>query len=350
MGTRAAPRASRAIASLAAVPARRAARVADPGTDPVARRGRPDAAPRLVAAGFLGGDHRRPRRWQGLPASREMAAPLLSRHARLPARPAGDRDPPGNRAAPRNHRRYAPRGRIRAALRVRPDRALSGRARGCRSGADHRLLLQRLPDADPGGGDPGQLHLHEPDRLEIPRIAHLHGVPDGRRGAPSRSRLESAQWRRPGRLLCALSLFDRAAGGALAAGPGAAPAGREPAGALPRAGGGRPRRAAIGGGRRLARRHDARRARQPDAERRRVRERRARAAYLLALSARPGAAMAPASARPAARRVLHRQGARGKAARGELFPGGARDRRAHHARHQEPAAIAERALLGGHRP
>ena len=91
----------------------------------------------------------------------------------------------------------------------------------------------------------------------------------------------------------------------------------------------------------------SRRAGQPHAARGRLRLERARAHHLLALPPQAGAALAPAPARPAARRVLRRQAARGEAAPGELPAGGARDRRAHDARHQEPAAVAERADLGG---
>src|SRR5262249_61942135 len=60
----------------------------------------------------------------------------------------------------------------------------------------------------------------------------------------------------------------------------------------------------------------------------------------------PGAAMAHAPARPAARRVLRREAARAEAARGELPASGARNRRSPHARREEPAAVAERAVLG----
>ena len=86
---------------------------------------------------------------------------------------------------------------------------------------------------------------------------------------------------------------------------------------------------------------------EPHAARGRLRLERARAHHLLALPPRADAALAPAPARPAARRVLRRQAARGEAAPGELPAGGARDRRAHDARHQEPAAVAVGADLGG---
>ena len=46
-------------------------------------------------------------------------------------------------------------------LHFRADRAHPGRARARRAGADHRLLLQRVPDAAARRGDPGQLRPHD---------------------------------------------------------------------------------------------------------------------------------------------------------------------------------------------
>src|SRR2546429_2048440 len=148
---------------------------------------------------------------------------------------------------------------------------------------------------------------------------------------------------------CALPIWP--AGGAVAAFPRRAAAARSAPGALSRRGAQRPRAPAVGVRRELESRRGERRKRRAHAACRRLREQRSFAAHLLALPPEPGAALAPAPARPAARRVLHGEAARGAAAAGELCPGGARDRRAHDARHQEPAAVAERALLGrGARP
>src|SRR5438309_11707272 len=167
-----------------------------------------------------------------------------------------------------------------------------------------------------------------------------------------RAGVEPAQRvRRAERVLRALPLLHRPAGGAVAAFPRRAAAARSAPGTLSRRGAQRPRAPAVGLRRELESRRSERRKRRAHAACRRLREQRRFAAHLLALPPEPGAALAPAPARPAAWRVLHGEAARGAAAAGELCPGGARDRRAHDARHQEPAAVAERALLGrGARP
>src|SRR4051794_2044420 len=129
--------------------------------------------------------------------------------------------------------------------------------------------------------------------------------------------------------------------------PFARPAGRAPAPPLSLSGRGARGAVppALGGGGALARRRDAGRAGRDHGEPRRIREQRARPHRFLALSHEPYAALAPAPPRPAARRVLYREAARGAAASAKLPPGGARNRRPHDARHQEPASIAERAVL-----
>ena len=74
-------------------------------------------------------------------------------------------------------RRYA---EIRAAGHLRDDRPAARRARGARRLAGDRLLLQRVPDAPARGGDPRQLHRHDPAPHRLPRGAHLHDVPHRR--------------------------------------------------------------------------------------------------------------------------------------------------------------------------
>src|SRR5688572_13368077 len=144
-----------------------------------------------------------------------------------------------------------------------------------------------------------------------------------------------------------LPVLDRPAGGEVDARARRAAASGSTARTLPERSSRRAAARAVGGRRALARRGALGRAGDAHAPWGRLRFERARAHHLFALSPRADAALAPAPARPAARGVLRRQAARGEAAPGELPAGGARDRRAHDARHQEPAAVALGADLGG---
>src|SRR5207244_1758349 len=110
--------------------------------------------------------------------------------------------------------------------------------------------------------------------------------------------------RRAERVFRALSVLHRPAGGAMAAFPRRAAAARSAPGALSRRGAQRPRAPAVGVRRELENRRGERRKRRAHAACRRLREQRSFAAHLLALPPEPGAALAPAPARPAARRVL----------------------------------------------
>ncbi len=112
-----------------------------------------------------------------------------------------------------------------------------------------------------GRGDPGQLRADDgaPDRL--PGGAHLHRLHDRGRGAARRPRVEPARRiQRAQRVLRALSLLDRPAGGEMAAFSRRARAARAAPRALPRRGGGGAAPAALGRGRALARRRFAGRA------------------------------------------------------------------------------------------
>ncbi len=237
MGARAAARPPRRGAALAAVPARRAASLSGAGIHPVAGRLRRDDEPRLVAARLLGRRARRAGRRQGLPAARALAAALLPAGAAVSPRAACRRDPARDRAAPGSRSGSALCGRVLPAAHLHPHRAGSGGAGPARAGADHRLLLQRVPDAASRRGDPGQLRAHDraPDR--VPRSAHLHRLHDRGRGAPCGPRVEPARrLQRPQRLLRALPLLDRPAGGEMASFPRRARAARAAPRPLPRRG------------------------------------------------------------------------------------------------------------------
>ena len=200
---RAAAGASRSAAAVAAIPARRAARLARPGRDPGAGCLRGDAAARLVVPRLLGGGARRPGRRQGLPAARTLAAALLPRGARLPARAPRHRHPAGDRAPTGNPGRRARLCRVRAAPGVRAHRSFSLGAGFRRRAAHHRLLLQRVRHAGDRRGDPRQLHLHERDAHAVSRGADRHHLRHRRRHAARRAGVESAQRRRHRRVFSA---------------------------------------------------------------------------------------------------------------------------------------------------
>ena len=108
----------------------------------------------VVLAGLVGGKvYQQHARWQRR---------CYLAGACLPARAARDRDPSGDRAAPRDRRRRCarrPSSRCRSffvLIALIPAEPEPGRG-----GADDRLLLQRVPDAAARGGDPRQLHAHD---------------------------------------------------------------------------------------------------------------------------------------------------------------------------------------------
>ena len=184
----------------------------------------------VVLAGLVGGKvYQQHARWQRR---------CYLAGARLPAGAAGHRDPAGDRAAPRDRARDPRRGGVSRCRCIFVLIALiPAEPESAESRAGHRLLLQRVPDAAARRGDPGQLHLHDAAAHRLPGGADLYRVPDRRRRAAGRARVEPApRLRRPERVLLALPLLDRPAGREVAAHAGRAAAARAAPGALPRRG------------------------------------------------------------------------------------------------------------------